>query len=389
MKIALVTDGVYPYVVGGMQRHSAYLTRYLVKRGVRLVLVHCVHAKELPTDEEVIQKLGVDNPENLEVITLRFPSFGKLPGHYLRESMFYSELALKALAPHLPALDAIYAKGLTGWMMADQRRKKKLSVPLAVKFHGYEMFQKIPGWKNRFARMLLRGPVKFTSQHADWVISYGGKITEIITGQLGIPQTKVFEIPTGIAEDWIVSQLPERGKIRRFVFVGRYERRKGVEELNQALLKLIDKGQFLFDFVGPVPYEKRIKHPNVSYHGQLTDTTALQSVFDSADVLVVPSHAEGMPNVILEGMARGLAVISTDVGAVSAMVDGEVGWLIAPHSTEALEQTLERALSINDDDLHELQRNALQRVSERFTWTSVADATVQAFTTIRSAHATE
>lgn len=389
MKIALVTDGVYPYVVGGMQRHSAYLTRYLVKRGVRLVLVHCVQTSELPSDEEVVRKLGIEHPENLEVITLRFPSFGKLPGHYLRESLFYSELALKSLAPHLSSLDVIYAKGLTGWMMADQRRKMKLNVPLAVKFHGYEMFQTIPGWRNRFARLVLRGPVKFINQNADWVISYGGKITEIITGQLGIPKSKVFEIPTGIAEDWIVSKLPEREKPRRFVFVGRYERRKGVEELNQALLKLIGKKQFSFDFVGPVPYEKRIKHPDFNYHGQITETAALQSILDAADVLVTPSHAEGMPNVILEAMARGLAVIATDVGAVSAMVDEQTGWLIAPHSTEALHQALEHALSMQDGQLQELQTNALLRVSERFTWTSVADATVQAFTTICSGHAAE
>lgn len=387
MKIALVTDGVYPFVVGGMQRHSAYLTRYLTRQGVKLVLVHCVTQGELPTDAEVIEKLAIDRPDNLEIITLRFPSFGKLPGHYLRESLVYSEMALKALAPHLASLDLIYAKGLGGWMMAEQRRKQRLSVPLAVKFHGYEMFQSIPGWRNRFARMLLRGPVKFINQNADWVFSYGGKITDIITEQLGVNRNKVFEVPTGIAEDWLLSELPKRDETRRFVFVGRYERRKGVEELNEALSYLLDTSPFAFDFVGPVPFDKRIKHPNVSYHGQVTNTADLRAILDAAHVLVTPSHAEGMPNVIMEGMSRGLAVIATNVGAVAAMVDEKTGWLIEPHSASELQNALSAALAIESSALTVLQTNAIQRVREHFTWTAVADQTIAKFHTLTQIHA--
>ena len=40
MRIALVTDGIYPYVMGGMQKHSYYLCKYLVKLGVEIDLYH-------------------------------------------------------------------------------------------------------------------------------------------------------------------------------------------------------------------------------------------------------------------------------------------------------------------------------------------------------------
>lgn len=376
MKIALVTDGVYPFVVGGMQRHSTYLTRYLTRQGAQVVLVHCIAQGELPSNEEVIHKLGIDHPENLEIITLRFPSFGKLPGHYLRESLVYSDLALKALNEHLASLDLIYAKGLSGWMMAEKRRKQLLNVPLAVKFHGYEMYQSIPGWRNRFARMLLRGPVKFINQNADWVFSYGGKITEIITDQLGVSREKVVEIPTGIAEDWLVDSPLVANEMRRFVFVGRYERRKGVEELSTAIQDLLESLEFTFDFIGPVPFKERIKHPNVHYHGQLTDSNEIRAILDSAQVLVTPSHAEGMPNVILEGMSRGLAVIATDVGAVSALVDASNGWLIAANSMESLKAALEKAIALEPAQLHELQSNSISRVKKQFTWSRVAEQTL-------------
>lgn len=376
MRIALVTDGVYPFVVGGMQRHSAYLTKYLTRQGVHVVLVHCIAQGELPTDEEVIDKLSIDHPENLEIITLRFPSFGKLPGHYLRESLVYSDMALKALHEHLASLDLIYAKGLSGWMMAEKRRKQLLDVPLAVKFHGYEMYQTIPGWRNRFARLLLRGPVKFINQNADWVFSYGGKITQIITDELGVRRDKVLEIPTGIAEDWITESVPVADGVRRLVFVGRYERRKGVEELSAAIRDLLGSHEFAFDFIGPVPFNERIKHPNVYYHGQLTDTKEIRAILDSAQVLVTPSHAEGMPNVILEGMSRGLAVIATNVGAVSAMVDDSNGWLIEANNSTELKAAIRDSLTIDRDRLQLMQQRSVTRAKEQFTWSAVAHQTL-------------
>ena len=56
-----------------------------------------------------------------------------------------------------------------------------------------------------------------------------------------------------------------------------------------------------------------------------------------SDVLVVPSLSEGMPTVILEAMARGKAVIATDVGAVSDLVSEEE-WCVdsEPGSVEEL-----------------------------------------------------
>ena len=47
-------------------------------------------------------------------------------------------------------------------------------------------------------------------------------------------------------------------------------------------------------------------------------------ILDSADTLVLPSISEGMPNVILEAMSRGLSIIATDVGANSLMVSDQM-----------------------------------------------------------------
>ncbi len=63
----------------------------------------------------------------------------------------------------------------------------------------------------------------------------------------------------------------------------------------------------------------------------------------SADVLVLPSHWEGMPNVVLEAMAARRAVVATAVeGTEDLVLPGETGWLVPPRDPPALARALDR-----------------------------------------------
>ncbi|MGB0418765.1 MAG: glycosyltransferase family 4 protein, partial [Opitutales bacterium] len=75
-----------------------------------------------------------------------------------------------------------------------------------------------------------------------------------------------------------------------------------------------------FVFIGPIPKEKQLDLPWVQYRGSVSDQDALKAELDQGDVLVCPSYSEGMPTVILEAMARGLAIVATDVGATCELV---------------------------------------------------------------------
>lgn len=59
MKIAILTDGIYPFVIGGMQKHSYYLARFLVLRGHEITLVHCVACigTRIPSADEVLEQM--------------------------------------------------------------------------------------------------------------------------------------------------------------------------------------------------------------------------------------------------------------------------------------------------------------------------------------------
>jgi glycosyltransferase involved in cell wall biosynthesis len=346
----------------------------MVQRGHQVTLVHCVNTgTPMPTKQDVREALGLEEGAMFESICLRFPSMGLAPGHYLKESYAYSKQIFDLLKTRYSEFDFVYAKGFSAWHTIDQKKKGLKIPPIGVKFHGYEMFQPAANFKALWQQMLLKSPVRWNTLNADYVFSYGGQITEIIK-RIGVKPTQIIEAPTGIEGTWLTEKvLPHSGKTK-FLFLGRYERRKGIEELNQALTNVLPKNLFEFHFVGPIPPSKKIQSEAVTYHGQLTDKSELQKVMDACDVLVVPSHSEGMPNVIMEGMARGMAVLATDVGAIKLLIDERSGKLIQPKNIQQLSDGLVEFSQMDSAKLLEIRHNARKRVEELFTWEEVVKA---------------
>ena len=376
MKILLLTDGITPFVLGGMQKHSANLAKYLTLAGVEVTLVHCVaREKEIPSDDEVNSMLFSGQQKLDKIIGLKFPSLGKAPGHYLKESYRYSEMVFEKVKDDLYNYDFIYAKGFSAWELLHKKSKGMKMPPIGVKFHGYEMFQKPPSFRAKIERLFLRKPVKWNTLNADYVFSYGAKITDLIK-KIGVTEDKIIEIPSGIDNTWIRESIIEVSSPVKFVFLGRYERRKGIEELNDVLNDIIENNDFEFHFIGPIPMDKQIKNDKIVYHGVVQDKTKLTGLLDAGDVLVCPSHSEGMPNVILEGMARGMAVIAKDVGAVRLLVSEKVGVLLKKIDKEELKQAIFKLSNLEPAKLLEMKMNSLELVSNDFKWESIAEQVI-------------
>lgn len=375
MKIAILTDGIYPYVIGGMQKHSFYLSKFLALQGVSVTLVHCVpFADNIPTEEEVKEAMELPEEVDFESICLKLPKADWMPGHYLKESFAYSSSVFRSIKGRLDEFDFVYAKGFAAWKLLDAKKKGLACPPISVKFHGYEMFQPAPSFKVKLEHYMLRGPVKFNNQTADWVFSYGGRISPIIKS-IGVDANKIIEIPTGIESNWCIDKPLNLTGPRSILFIGRYERRKGVEELNTVLQDILDTHDFDMHFIGPIPPSKKIKSERVKYHGKVMEKEAIQEIMKSCDILVTPSHSEGMPNVIMEGMARGMAVIATDVGAVGLQVDEKNGWLIEPANISQLKQAMVDAIELDNDKLMLKRRFSVDKIKSKFTWEAVAKQT--------------
>ncbi|MCB9299009.1 MAG: glycosyltransferase family 4 protein [Lewinellaceae bacterium] len=376
MRIALLTDGLFPYKIGGMQKHSLFLAAHLAKLGGEVDLYFIVDGNPAHLDPKPETLIEAEDHLKINYHALSRPEVPYFPGHYLRQSYLISKKLIAALQLNQP-VDFIYAQGLTAWYPLQSKKKKLGLAPIGVNPHGLEMFQLAGSWKAAMKQRMMRWAMSDNLKKAPFVFSLGEGMSKLLL-DIGINEKNILLSPNGIASGWMSREASAHHKPIQFLFVGRYEFRKGVEELHAVLRRLLDANQpFVFHLVGPIPKEKRIEHPSLKYWGAIQDEKQLQSIFSSCDVLACPSHSEGMPTVILEAMARGLAVLATDVGTVRSMVSPDNGWLIPPRSADALEAALMEAIHCPEEKLLKKKQYSLQKVRKNFLWEAVANTTLR------------
>lgn len=354
-----------------MQKHSFELARYLGRQGVKVDLYAAVPADQIT---RAWREPLYDEPS--PNVTARFvarPTLPYFPTHYLLGSKVISTRLLEAYEAAAPS-DFLYAQGFTAWAALDRKRQGAKLPPIGINQHGLEMYQRVATQRGWVEQRLLQPYVQKQMRQADVALSLGGGLSGILQ-RIGVPAPHIIESPNGIGAEWVSEGPTPAHAKRRLVFVGRYERRKGIEELQQALDRLADRAdQFEMQFVGPIPEELQMKAPHVHYWGMVREPARLREILRGADVLVCPSHAEGMPTVILEAMASGLAVLATRVGAVDAMVDDSCGWLIEAGDPEQLTTALTDVLACSAEALQARKTAAFTRV-DQYLWPQVAATT--------------
>lgn len=374
MRIALLTDGIWPYRIGGMQKHSYYLVKYFAQQGVHVDLYHMNDSKY------DISKLEFFTEEEKRFITsfvFTFPNKGKWPWHYLQESYLHSKMMYETFIKQSP-VDFIYSKGYTGWYFIKQKQSGNNLPPIGLRLHGYEIFQQGKGLINVYRKYLYLPLMQYLNNKADYVYSYGGGITDIIKNNLPQTANKIIEVPAAIESAWIYENNTSVNHPMRFAFLGRYEIRKGVEELSSALKKLADKYDFEFNFIGPIPDEFKINAPKIKYHGTISNAEKIKAILQNTDVFVLPSHSEGMPNVILEAMASGCAILATDVGAVNVMVGDDNGWLIPPLDAGSIERKIIDTIKSEPEIIENKKMASVKKVKQNFMWDKVILQEMQA-----------
>ena len=164
----------------------------------------------------------------------------------------------------------------------------------------------------------------------------------------------------------------EREK-RLVLFVGQCYKEKGIYELIDAC-RGIDN--IVLRFVGSINDSTRIEMINraegmsdVEIIGNLPYDQVIQQML-SCTVFALPTYTEGFPNVILESMACGCPIVTTDVGAIPEMLDIENGFnyglCVKPRNSEALRAAICKML--DDQDYARLcGENAKRRVKELYS----------------------
>jgi glycosyltransferase involved in cell wall biosynthesis len=151
---------------------------------------------------------------------------------------------------------------------------------------------------------------------------------------------------------------------RRAVLVVGLEKRKGVKLLPRILARALEDGatNLVLLVVGHATPTDVPEGVEVRALGQIEREDELARAFAAADVFLLPTSSDNLPNTLLEALATGTPVVASTVGGVpEAIDDGETG-LLAQLDAEAMGAALARILM--DDDLSSRMRKAARRVAE-------------------------
>lgn len=237
------------------------------------------------------------------------------------------------------------------------KKAHKKGVNTVLHFH----FGRIPDLKvaqNREWRWLLK-----VSKMADKVVVLDQASLEAL---LSSGLKNVVKIPNPVAP-YVLQHAIGGDEVRKgILYVGQCYRAKGIYELVEACkgikdatlkligscsdvvaneLKTIESGENYLSLAGMKPYAEVIEE------------------MKRCEVFVLPSYSEGFPNVILEAMACGCAIVSTTVGAIPELLNKNCGLLVAPREVAALRDAIKKLLD-NPELCAKFGKNAKEKVKE-------------------------
>ncbi len=157
------------------------------------------------------------------------------------------------------------------------------------------------------------------------------------------------------------------------LFLSRMIASKGAHMLMKAVPHILEKVDVHFVFAGPggvLPVSDN--QNNITELGYV-DHGVTPSLYELADVFILPSFFENFPLTILEAMATGRPVVASNVGGVSEVIEHQRnGLLIRAGSMRDIVNTITTLIS-NDELRTDLGRDARRTVEDHFSWKRVAE----------------
>jgi glycosyltransferase involved in cell wall biosynthesis len=259
--------------------------------------------------------------------------------------------------------------------------------------HGY-IFNEVESQRRAaFYRWLERIATHF----CDLVISVNAEERRIAVAEKVVPADKIVTVLNGIQVRKF-SDVGDTTALRRELdptetavligTTGRLMPQKGYIHLVNAIPEILKNyPQAQFVFVGDGPLENELKQQakalNV-YHacqflGFRDDVPQLLNVFD---IFVLPSLWEGLSISLLEGMAAGRAVVTTDIkGNREVIAHGEDGLLVSPADPRALAEAV-NALIVDKTKAEELGRRAQLKIKTLFSEQAMVNQTLDHYSAL-------
>lgn len=362
---------------GGMERQAWRLARELAKKGIKITIITSIFVtkfilKDIPWKREVKD----------EVRVYRVPL---KQWKYFTSIIFYL-ISLLLMFSLRKKFGVIYGVQLYSYGAIASLAGKLLHKPVAVKIAcgGYcgdiSMFSKLPlGWlAKRFAKW------------ADAYVSLSKQIESELK-DAGFDRGEIVYIPNGVDTSVFhpAESIEEKKQLRCSLllpdkkivaFVGRLDPQKRAD----LLIEVFKEVHRLFNstylvIIGDGQERKKLEEmadENILIKGVVSNVA---EYLRASDLLVLPSLAEGMSNVILEAMATGLAVITTNVSSNPDIIDNGInGILLDTDDKSGFKENIMRILT-DESFADKIGQRAHKKVVEKFSIEIITESYAELF----------
>lgn len=363
MKILAISHE-FPPIGGGGANACYFLTKGFVERGHEVTLI-TANYQGMP-EKEVMNGVQI----------MRVNSLRKHKEHCsFKEMLSYLfkayPVAKKMQKENRYDICLIFfgiPSGPIGYML-----KKKYKLPYVIRFGGGD----VPGFQERFTKVykLIAPAIKMIWKKADARIANSQGLKDMA---LKFYDKKSFDIiPNGVDTEVFYPIEKADSDEFKILFVSRLIERKGLQFIIPQLQKIQDSTEKKVKLVvvGDGPYREQLETITreykvadmVEFVGQ-KNKKEIVPFYQNADLFILPSAKEGMPNVVLEAMACGLPIIMTPCEGSKELVQDNGYILLTSEMGEKIRQLLR-----NKEMLQKLGHNSRRIVEEQFCWGHVVE----------------
>lgn len=272
----------------------------------------------------------------------------------------------RALKPDVIHCHFAVPTGLLAWMV-----HRATGTPYIVTVHGSDL----PGHNTArfvFAHHFTRPVLRLVLNNAAQIVSPSHFLATHLQNVAGPYDVEV--IPNGIEYQRFSDAHPDRKMA--ILMSGRLLKPKGFIETLQALAQV--PGDYEVHVAGDGPMRQDMERiasgmtQRVTFHGWLNSASdELRRLYETCSIFSLPSERENAPVSLLEAMAAGMAVVTSD-GSGCRETIGDAGFVVRPHSVNELREAF-RQLLASPERVADLGRRARKRVEECFDRRKLAE----------------
>ena len=372
MKI-LFTNKVSPKYHGGADVRIKEIGKRLVSQGHT---IYALSAKTKITDKKYERDSG------LHIYCKKvLPDFilkRKWCPSYLALGIFYtfSPLIIKRFIRKHP-VDAI-RDSMSPFPAMSLLALRKQKVPTIVVLH--ELFDTFKKWRELyglvyglpgyiFERLLLKGKLKY-----NYIITDGNWLAEKIKKQAPKIKDRVLYLPNGVdMQRFQPTNYPENSEIK-MLNIARLVKHKAHEHIIEAMKKVVETNKNItIDIIGDGPLKNKMAEKIKEYNLENyicfinpVEHSAMPDLYHQYDVFILPSTWEGLPLTLLEAMASGTPILTSDIPATQGIVDDSSAVICRPADANDLK---EKIIKISSDyQLRQRIRDKALTEAKKFNW---------------------